>query len=174
MEYLAPEVLEENPAYGLPCDIWSAGVIIFLIFGGYYPFRGSTEEEKVRNAKYGIYTFSEQYWWEVSAPAIVMIKRMLTVDPQMRITSSDILNSSWMKADEKQNTDTSPAEFWSTNKKMNEFDDEPTQLINLPSHLKGSHNQDKTVGIGLPELTRKAANFLGAPWLEGVSLSPTY
>jgi len=97
--YVAPEILEHRPAYDVPCDLWSLGVIIYIVLGGYRPFRGEGEEV-MRQIRYGEYKFHKRYWSHVSDDAKNLITRMLTVDPEKRITASFALKSRWMQASE--------------------------------------------------------------------------
>jgi len=97
--YVAPEILEHRPAYDIPCDMWSLGVIIYIVLGGYRPFRGEGEEV-MRQIRYGEYKFHKRYWSHVSDDAKNLITRMLTVDPEKRITAKSALNSRWIKADQ--------------------------------------------------------------------------
>lgn len=98
--YVAPEILEHRPAYDIPCDMWSLGVIIYIVLGGYRPFRGEGEEV-MRQIRYGEYKFHKRYWGHVSEDAKSLIARMLTVDPEKRITATDALNSPWVTAGQK-------------------------------------------------------------------------
>lgn len=93
--FVAPEIIEHNPSYDVNCDVWSLGVVIYIILGGYRPFRGEGEDcmEKIR---YGEYKFHQRYWSDISDEAKILISRMLTVDPQRRITAEEALQSSWI------------------------------------------------------------------------------
>jgi calcium/calmodulin-dependent protein kinase I len=97
--YVAPEILEHRPAYDVPCDMWSLGVIIYIVLGGYRPFRGEGEEV-MRQIRYGEYKFHKRYWSHVSDDAKDLISRMLTVDPEKRITAEEALCSNWINSDE--------------------------------------------------------------------------
>lgn len=93
--FVAPEIISHSPEYDVECDIWSLGVVIYLILGGYRPFRGEGEDclEKIR---YGEYTFHRKYWGHVSADAKQLISRMLTVEVSQRITAKEALESDWI------------------------------------------------------------------------------
>jgi len=93
--FVAPEIIEHNPEYDVECDIWSLGVLIYVVLGGYRPFRGEGDEcmEKIR---YGIFSFHKKYWSHVSDEARSLIKQMLTVDAQDRITAQEALESPWI------------------------------------------------------------------------------
>ena len=98
-EFVAPEVLENRPAYDVSCDVWTIGVIVFILLGGYYPFRGKTETEVLKNIRYGNYKFRTKFWNGVSADAISLVKSMMTVDPEERPTSAAALRAPWITMD---------------------------------------------------------------------------
>jgi calcium/calmodulin-dependent protein kinase (CaM kinase) II/calcium/calmodulin-dependent protein kinase I len=79
--------------------MWSLGVILYIVLGGYRPFRGNSSEEVMKKIRYGEYEFHEQYWSHVSDEAKELISAMLTVDPDARITATEALQSSWITAD---------------------------------------------------------------------------
>jgi serine/threonine protein kinase len=98
-EFVAPEVLENRPAYDVSCDVWTVGVIVFILLGGYYPFRGKTETEVLKNVRYGNCKFRTKFWNGVSADAISLVKSMMTVDPEERPTSAAALQAPWITMD---------------------------------------------------------------------------
>ena len=98
-EFVAPEVLENRPAYDISCDMWSVGVIVFILLGGYYPFRGSSDVEVLKNVRYGIYDFKPRFWKGVSDEAKSLVRAMMTVNPDERITAEAALNRDWISAD---------------------------------------------------------------------------
>jgi serine/threonine protein kinase len=93
--FVAPEIIEHSPQYDVECDIWSLGVVVYILLGGYRPFRGEGEDclEKIR---YGKYAFHRKYWSHVSEDAMFLISRMLTVDVTRRITAEEALDSDWI------------------------------------------------------------------------------
>lgn len=93
--YVAPEILEHRPAYDVQCDMWSLGVVLYIIIGGYRPFRGDGEEV-LRLIRYGEFKFHKRYWREISEEAKILISRMLTVNPIARITATGALLSDWI------------------------------------------------------------------------------
>jgi len=97
--YVAPEILEHRPAYDVQCDIWSLGVILYILLGGYRPFRGEGEAV-MRLIRYGEFKFHKRYWTEVTEDAKILITRMLTVNPIARITATGALQSEWIQASE--------------------------------------------------------------------------
>uniref|UniRef100_A0A7S1GPG9 Protein kinase domain-containing protein n=1 Tax=Cyclophora tenuis TaxID=216820 RepID=A0A7S1GPG9_CYCTE len=94
--YVAPEILSHSPAYDVPCDMWSAGVILYLLLGGYRPFRSNNDDEVMERSRYGRYEFHKKYWSDISQDAKDLIQDMLTVDPKKRITAKKALKSQWL------------------------------------------------------------------------------
>jgi calcium-dependent protein kinase len=76
--YIAPEVL--NKKYNEKCDIWSCGVILFIILSGVPPFNGANDQEIMKNVKIGKFSFSDPCWTNVSDKAKDLIKKLLTYD----------------------------------------------------------------------------------------------
>lgn len=98
-EFVAPEVLENRPAYDVSCDMWTVGVILFILLGGYYPFRGKTDTEILKNVRYGNFEFRERFWEGISGDAQALVQDLLTVNPEERITAKDALETcAWIQA----------------------------------------------------------------------------
>ncbi|CAG4956066.1 unnamed protein product [Colias eurytheme] len=101
--YLAPEVLRANGqnCYGPEVDVWSLGVIFFVCLVGYLPFSADYREMSLgEQIATGRYRHSVAHWRGVSAPARLLMRRMLTVPVQRRITLDEILQHPWMQDDE--------------------------------------------------------------------------
>jgi len=96
--YVAPEILEGLP-YDTQSDMWSLGVIVYILLGGYPPFIEQNQRELFRKIRKGQYEFHEEYWGSVSADAKDLISSLLTVKPSKRLTAQDALNHKWMQAD---------------------------------------------------------------------------
>ncbi|GFH58735.1 ribosomal protein S6 kinase alpha-1/2/3/6 [Chaetoceros tenuissimus] len=93
--FVAPEICVGVP-YGSSVDVWSCGVILYLLLGGYAPFQQRDMRELFRKIRAADYSFHEKYWDPISMPAKQLIARMLTVDPTKRITAEEALKSKWM------------------------------------------------------------------------------
>lgn len=65
--YIAPEVLLEN--YNEKCDVWSCGVILFIMLCGYPPFSGRTEDDILKKVKSGKFKFDPEDWRHISLEA---------------------------------------------------------------------------------------------------------
>ena len=93
--YIAPDVL--NKSYNEKWDIWSLGVILYILLVGYPPFNGSDDKKIIEAVKKGKYTLDEPEWDDVSEEAVDLVKRWLTYDPDKRISASEALEHSWSK-----------------------------------------------------------------------------
>jgi calcium-dependent protein kinase len=93
--YIAPEVLKKN--YSAKCDIWSIGVILYILLCGYPPFNGANDKQIIESVLKGKYTLDEPEWDDISEDAKDLVRRMLEYDPKKRITASDALQHRWIK-----------------------------------------------------------------------------
>jgi calcium/calmodulin-dependent protein kinase I len=96
--YLAPEILQKFPAYDTSCDLWSVGVIMFLLLGGYLPFEDDDEVKVFDRTRAGQYAFHPAYWKTVSTSAKNLVTKLLTVNPKKRFSAQQALNHEWMVA----------------------------------------------------------------------------
>mmetsp|Transcript_15645 Transcript_15645/g.29505 ORF Transcript_15645/g.29505 Transcript_15645/m.29505 type:complete len:662 (-) Transcript_15645:98-2083(-) len=97
--FVAPEVCS-GILYGNKVDMWSCGVIVYLLLAGYAPFHHKDLKELFRMIRAADYSFHEKYWDSISTPAKKLITQMLTVDPSKRISAAEALKSEWMTASE--------------------------------------------------------------------------
>lgn len=77
--YMAPEVIKRK--YDHKCDIWSIGVILYIMLCGYPPFQGATEEEILEKVSAGKYSFQSEEWNHISDEAKLFIQKMLVQEP---------------------------------------------------------------------------------------------
>ena len=91
--YIAPEVIKE--VYDEKCDIWSIGVIFYVLLCGYPPFNGDTDVEIMKNVQRGKFAFPEEEWDVISNDAKDLITKMLTYEPSKRISAKEILLHPW-------------------------------------------------------------------------------
>jgi calcium-dependent protein kinase len=96
--YIAPEVLCE--IYDEKCDVWSCGVILYILLCGYPPFNGESDADIMKSVKKGIFDFPKEEWDTVSNEAKTLIKNMLKYDPKARLSAKDCLASPWFKKNE--------------------------------------------------------------------------
>mmetsp|Transcript_34653 Transcript_34653/g.83715 ORF Transcript_34653/g.83715 Transcript_34653/m.83715 type:complete len:519 (+) Transcript_34653:449-2005(+) len=97
--FVSPEILMRQP-YDQQSDMWSVGCIIFLLLSGNLPFMGRSQKELFRKIVSGKYEFDDDDWCDVSDDAKDLVNRLLVLDPDDRLTSSQALKHKWMKADQ--------------------------------------------------------------------------
>jgi len=120
--YVAPEILE-NVAYGTKSDMWSLGVITYILLGGYPPFIEKNQRNLFRKIRQGDYKFHDEYWGNVSHDAKDLIKKLLTVDPSKRLSAKEALQTKWMIGDD---TLLSKVDLGANQQKLKEFNAERT------------------------------------------------
>ncbi|KAK1411875.1 hypothetical protein QVD17_32703 [Tagetes erecta] len=95
--YVAPEVLLKY--YGPEADIWSAGVIIYVLLCGVPPFYADTEEDIFEEVLHGKLDFNIDPWPNISESAKDLVKKMLVRDRKKRITAHEVLCHPWISVD---------------------------------------------------------------------------
>ncbi|KAH6814486.1 SOS3-interacting protein 1 [Perilla frutescens var. frutescens] len=91
--YVAPEIIERNGYDGIGADIWSCGVVLFVLLAGYLPFHASNLMEMYRKIGKAEYKFPS--WF---SPRIrKLVSKMLDPNPNTRISIAKIKESSWFK-----------------------------------------------------------------------------
>ena len=92
--YISPEVL--NNKYNEKCDIWSCGVIMYMMLSGQPPFKGDNDEEIYQSIKEGKYNFDDEQWDEISSDAKDLIKNLLIKDINKRYSAKQALSHPWI------------------------------------------------------------------------------
>ncbi|CAI0556860.1 unnamed protein product [Linum tenue] len=95
--YVAPEVLLKY--YGPEIDVWSAGVILYILLCGVPPFWAETESGIFRQILHGKIDFVSEPWPSISDSAKELIKKMLEKDPRKRISAHEVLCDPWIVDD---------------------------------------------------------------------------
>ena len=90
--FIAPEILKDNPYDPYITDIWSSGVVLYIIVSGFFPFRGINEAELRKNILGGKYP----ELFDVSDNLKDLINKMLEINPEKRISLDEILNHPWL------------------------------------------------------------------------------
>jgi len=96
--YSAPEVLAiRGTRYGLECDMWSCGVIMYVLLSGRLPFKGFNEKTTVNKVLDGTFDFPRDLFANVSQAATNLISRLLSKVPQQRCTANQAVTDQWTK-----------------------------------------------------------------------------
>uniref|UniRef100_A0A672PS59 non-specific serine/threonine protein kinase n=1 Tax=Sinocyclocheilus grahami TaxID=75366 RepID=A0A672PS59_SINGR len=101
-EFVAPEIVNYEPL-GLEADMWSIGVITYILLSGASPFLGETKQETLTNISAVNYDFDEEYFSNTSELAKDFIRRLLVKDPKKRMTIEDSLQHPWIKVIKRRN-----------------------------------------------------------------------
>lgn len=131
--YVAPEVIAHEP-YDKSCDMWSIGVIMYIILCGYPPFYSTSNQPmspgmkaKIRS---GSFSFPEADWSNISSSAKWTIENLLKTDPKERFTIAQLFESPWIK-----NCLTIPATPLRTVEVLMKTDDWDNMMANLKGVL---------------------------------------
>lgn len=92
--YISPEVLAGN--YGVECDLWSAGCILYILLCGYPPFYGDDDQEILHMVSKGRFDFDGDEWQDISKEAKDIIKKLIC-KPERRLTAQEALEHKWFK-----------------------------------------------------------------------------
>ena len=93
--YIAPEVLKKH--YDEKCDIWSCGVIMYILLSGRPPFAGDSDKEIMEKVRIGKYDLEEPPFDKLSSSGKDLIKKLMIMDPKKRISAQEALNHPWFK-----------------------------------------------------------------------------
>ena len=93
--YIAPEVLKKH--YNEKCDIWSCGVIMYILLSARPPFGGEDDNDIMERVSYGKYDLESPPFNKLSKNSLDLIQRLLTMDPDQRISAEQALNHPWFK-----------------------------------------------------------------------------
>jgi calcium-dependent protein kinase len=93
--YMAPEVLKRN--YGPEIDVWSAGIILYILLCGVPPFWAETEQGVAQAILRGALDFKRDPWPVVSDSAKSLVRHMLEPDPTARFDAQQVLDHPWLQ-----------------------------------------------------------------------------
>ncbi|EJD04622.1 Pkinase-domain-containing protein [Fomitiporia mediterranea MF3/22] len=93
--YVAPEVLNKS-GHSKKVDIWSTGIITYVMLCGYSPFRSEDPAELIRETEECKITFHERYWKNISPLAKNFISALVVADPAARLTAEEALYHPWL------------------------------------------------------------------------------
>ncbi|CAM9766641.1 unnamed protein product [Ectocarpus sp. 8 AP-2014] len=94
--YIAPEVLSRK--YDKACDLWSIGVITYILLAGYPPFYGESDQEIFASVRHGYFDFPSPEWDNISTEAKDFITQLLQKDPAARMSATQSINHGWFES----------------------------------------------------------------------------
>mmetsp|Transcript_13857 Transcript_13857/g.31452 ORF Transcript_13857/g.31452 Transcript_13857/m.31452 type:complete len:505 (+) Transcript_13857:23-1537(+) len=92
--YVSPQVLAGK--YDQTADLWSCGVIMYVLLCGYPPFHGDTDADVLAKVRLGSFKFADEDWTNVSEDAKNLIRMLLKLSPSDRYTAEQALNHIWV------------------------------------------------------------------------------
>ncbi|KAI9567840.1 kinase-like domain-containing protein [Boletus coccyginus] len=95
--YVAPEVLSKT-GHSKAVDVWSTGVITYVLLCGYSPFRAEDTKEMIKETTEARIEFHERYWSKISDQAKILIKLLLNPNPTQRPTALEAYSNHWLTA----------------------------------------------------------------------------
>lgn len=95
--YVAPEVLRRK--YGIEADVWSCGVILYILLCGVPPFWAESEQGIFDAVLKGDVDFESDPWPHISSSAKDLVRKMLRQDVKQRLTANEVLNHPWIIVD---------------------------------------------------------------------------
>ncbi|KAI6072538.1 Myosin light chain kinase, smooth muscle-like isoform X2 [Aix galericulata] len=95
-EFMAPEVVSFEPV-GFATDMWSIGVICYILLSGESPFQGDTDMETLSNVTAAQWEFEEETFSDISQQAKDFISQLLQKDPGRRLSSPEALLHPWLQ-----------------------------------------------------------------------------
>jgi len=107
--YIAPEVLQRK--YDEKCDVWSCGVILYILLSGTPPFNGKDDKEVLAKVAAGKYSMDGPAWKNISSAAKKLVSRMLDFNPEKRYSAEQALHDPWINARNLNTTSLNPAIF---------------------------------------------------------------
>lgn len=102
--YVAPEILKNEP-YDSAVDMWSLGVILYILLCGFPPFYDENAAGLYSQIKRGEYDFPDPYWTDISASAKDLVSKLLEVNPEKRLSCDQLMQHPWIGGDEATDND---------------------------------------------------------------------
>jgi calcium-dependent protein kinase len=107
LSYVAPEVLTDS--YTSQCDLWSLGIIVYILLSGSMPFHGNSEllKEKIITGKFAM---RKDKWDRLSPEGQEFVKALIEKDPDVRLTAQQALEHPWLRCGPKDDATFEPTQ----------------------------------------------------------------
>lgn len=99
VNYIAPEVFKKN--YNEKCDMWSCGVIMFILLTGKLPFYTKSKKSTIDRILKGAYSIDTPEWANISPDAKFLVRKLLELNPSKRISASEAYKKDWVQCSKK-------------------------------------------------------------------------
>lgn len=93
---VAPELVTSPVQYDQKCDAWSAGVVIFIMLSGKYPFKAKTKNDLLKVIRKEPVSFAHPHWKKISKEGKMMLAELLKKNPAQRLAVTDALMHPWI------------------------------------------------------------------------------
>jgi serine/threonine protein kinase len=88
----------KNIPHDQSSDLWSVGVVVYILLVGYPPFMKDTQAELFQQIRTGSWDFLKEDWEDISSEAQELVRNLLVVDPEQRWTVKQALQCAWLKS----------------------------------------------------------------------------
>lgn len=132
--YVAPEVLRKKGYDGSKADLWSCGVILYVLLAGFLPF----QDENIMNMYRKVFKAEFVYPPWISSDVKRLISKLLVSDPERRITIQSIMRVPWFRKGFSR-----PVAFSITQHDDDDDDRALTETTESDDHNNNNHNNDK-------------------------------
>uniref|UniRef100_A0A6B2LAP7 Protein kinase domain-containing protein n=1 Tax=Arcella intermedia TaxID=1963864 RepID=A0A6B2LAP7_9EUKA len=132
--YVAPEILRAQ-GYNSSVDMWSAGVIMYILLCGYPPFYNENDAKLFESIMSAAYHFHSPFWDNISKEAKDLIRALLVVDPAKRLTATQAKEAEWFKIAGNTQTKPLPSQL---REKLEQHNKDRKSYIELKQEKKGN------------------------------------
>lgn len=153
--YVAPEVIKREP-YGPPIDMWACGVVLYVMLSGRMPFYGRDDVQCLRRTAAGLYTFPDREWRNVSDEAKSLVRALLQIRPETRLTAKAALQHRWLAVPEQNSS--APL---------------PNDLSGIHSSIRQKFRRAVTAAVTIERMKELAGRMSNVPSSESQDLLPT-
>lgn len=96
---VAPELVTAPVQYDQKCDAWSAGVVMYILLSGQYPFNGKTKDELLHKIRREPVSFKDKRWKKISREAKMLIAELLRKNAEARCEVITALSHAWIQSE---------------------------------------------------------------------------